>query len=160
MDLNNYRALKYGTRQILPSKTPISKFLTIPELLYLNKKGLVLYDDLTEQENNLLTFIHSEKYLGEGYELMTRQEIKDKEEYCEKLYKNKRMEIMIEALFLEKFELDDQLLSSDISLTYPIYPEHYEKINVDILRATDRLKDNRFYYKAKKENTNNIDEDI
>lgn len=120
-------------------------FLTIEELEFLDKKGLVLRDSLTENEFDSLMFYYERE--KEEKEITSR---------IKEMFPQKKLEIMITALFNEKFKLDEDLLLSDISnscwsVTYPI-PEP------EMFRSMDRLKDFRYYCQPRKKSDDHDEE--
>lgn len=128
------------------------KYLTVDELKQLNKKGLVFRDTLTNDEKE-----HLELY---KYHLATNQ-AQDQE--IEKIFKEKKLEIMITALFNQSFTLNEDLLKDDIKSVIKggkydpnlkqisIDDKSTEKQNVSARRSYERLqKDSNYYTKKKK----------
>lgn len=123
-----------------------TKYLTLEEARHLNKKDLFLREDLTEEEVCELLSFYSFKKLEE--------EIKNK---AKELFQQKKLEIMLTALFNEKFKLDEDLLSSDArnfcEISYVGVPEP------GMLRSSDRLKDFRYYCKPNDKKSDDHDEE-
>lgn len=109
-----------------------------------------------------------------------QEQSKYEEEHIEQLFKQKKLEIMITALFNERFELDSKRLYEDIKTCVrehgdidgivSINPESYEreflnpfseniddeimsgKINLEPRRSYLRLQDAHSYYTKKEDN--------
>lgn len=126
------------------------EYLTVDELLYLDKKGLVLKSDLNNEET---------EDLRQYYIMAQQSEREDKE--IEEIFHKKKIEIMITALFNEHFILDEKTLHNDISLYVRggensiVYTE-YGLMNEDkipdqsVTRANLRLQDINNYIIVKK----------
>ena len=146
-----------------------NELVTLDELLFLGLKGMVFREDLTDEQLDSLAFFEQCK-AQERYE----------EEHIERLVQQKTIEIMLTALFNEKYELDINLLREDIK-TYvrqhgnidgivSINPRTFEQeylnpfsdnieeelingnINLEPRRSYLRLQDARFYYTQKEDN--------
>lgn len=126
------------------------EYLSVDELQQLKKKGMVLRDTLTDEEKE-----HLELY---ERHLATSQA---EEEQINKLFKEKKIEIMITALFNQSFTLDEDLLKEDISnfvhcgkydadlKELSIDDETTHKQSASIRRSFERLQKESSYYKKK-----------
>ena len=145
-----------------------NNYVTLEEMEFLGLTGLVERSELTEEDTALLECFYQ-----------SQQSDRLKEERIKQLYQQKKLEIMITALFNEKFELDASKLHEDITnyvqqgenvfgiTTFNEETGEYEYLNPfsdDIgTRQMDgsldlsgrksylRLQDSRFYYTKKKE---------
>lgn len=122
------------------------EFLKIDELLYLNHKGLVLYDSLSKHEKNMLEFYNNDK----KQEHQEALKIKKENEKRIKEVENKQLEIMIYALFSDKFKLNKSLLLTDMNNQEIYEKQGIQESTPEILRSIDRLKDYRNYFKTLK----------
>ncbi len=130
-----------------------TQYLNLEELLFLNKTGYVLRDELDEHEKNMLSSREWHMY---------------REEEIEKEIQKRKMEIMISALFNDKFTLDEKQLREDIknvsiygnndisTMYWDLQEESIENIEFDEpdnfqnRRSFERLKDNKNYYTKKR----------
>lgn len=110
-------------------------YLSVDEMAFLNIKGLKLRSELTEEEQqDLQTFY---RFLNEDEEDTKR---------VEELLHQKRVEIMLTALFNEKFVLDEITLEKDINC----YVRGEKYSDPSVTRSYIRLENNKNYYKKKK----------
>ena len=126
------------------------KYLRVDELQQLHKKGLILREDLTEEEKEHLKLYE--------YFLATS---KAEDKRIEELFKERKIEIMITALFNKFFTLKENLLKEDISnyvhcgkydsdlKELSIEDTTTKKQNVTVRRSYERLQDNKNYYTEK-----------
>ncbi len=147
----------------------VNELVSLDELEHLGLKGLIFREDLTKEQ------LESLEHLREFEE-----QSKYEEEHIEQLFKQKKLEIMITALFNERFELDSKRLYEDIKTCVrehgdidgivSINPESYEreflnpfseniddeimsgKINLEPRRSYLRLQDAHSYYTKKEDN--------
>lgn len=145
-----------------------NNYVTLDEMEFLGLTGLVERSDLTEEDTALLECFYQ-----------SQQSDRLKEERIKQLYQRKKLEIMITALFNEKFELDAAKLHEDITnyvqqgenvfgiTTFNAETGEYEYLNpfsddigkrqlegsLDLSgrKSYLRLQDSRFYYTKKKE---------
>lgn len=122
------------------------EYLTVEELLYLDKKGLVLKSDLTNEETKYLK-LHEQM----------KQQSKNEEKEIQELFYRKKIEIMITALFNEYYTLNEEDLYNDISLYVHgggnsiVYTENGTTNNEhipdqEVSRANSRLQDINNYF--------------
>lgn len=103
------------------------QYLQMDELDFLNKKGLVLRDSLNDEETENLNF--------HNYCKMT---FESEEKEAEELFLQKKLELMITALFNQKFILDEKKLREDIGLWVHSGKTEYStiaKLNGKIIEA-------------------------
>ena len=107
--------------------------LTIDELKYLNKSGIVRIDSLTDEESQLVN----------EYQYQEIQSVEQQKKYLERL-SQKKLQIMIEVLFnAAGFKLDEEKLSKDIQneiLNDEVLPDE------EIEKSLERLKYSDNYY--------------
>lgn len=89
---------------LLSDEATLGEYVTLDELLYLGLKGIIRREDLTEEQLDELEWREAE-IEAEQYE----------NEEIEELFQRKKYEIMLEALFYERFELDTEALRNDIT---------------------------------------------
>lgn len=128
LDLSDYFLL-------MEDATTEHEYLTLDELELLDKKGLFLRTNLSETEKETLA-VKEEMTL-----LQSKQKAAIKESF-----QNKKLEIMITALFSREFELDEKLFLSDLINEYEA--AELASPEPEMLRSIDRLKDFRYYCKA------------
>lgn len=159
LTLNEYVGLITWDNSIMKSS-----YLSIGELELLNRVGLTTYDELSKEELELIEanqeeiIISNEKrYQGFNKEEIflakeIRKEIeKEKEDELSiaSLYKKTKLEVMIEALFFDKFELDEALLLADVTNQYNVKDTDPFSIAIDEVKSIDRLEDYSNYYENK-----------
>ena len=128
------------------------KYLRADELKLLKRKGMQLRAELPEEEREKL-----EQYAR----FLLENENEEKE--IERLFKEKKLEIMISALFNERYSLDEEKLRNDIENyvrsdgidTIVIYEEQeknktYPAQSFPVKRSVDNLKNNNHYVKKKR----------
>lgn len=112
-----------------------NKYLTPQEMLWLNKKGkLFLRAELTEIE-----IIELEQYWR----------ITNEDKEIEKEFLEAKTALMLEALFNQSFELDEDKLKKDIANKVHCYSlplDSQVDSTASIMRSIERLKDYRNYY--------------
>lgn len=91
-------------RMLLSDEATLGEYVTLDELLYLGLKGIIRREDLTEEQHDELEWREAE------IEAKKRED-----EEIEELFHRKKYEIMLEALFNERFELDTESLKKDIT---------------------------------------------
>ena len=120
------------------------KYLSIWDLKALNKRGLITYDSLTEEENNFLEYYRAAEVADD--EVASR--IAPGPINLDK----KEIEVMVYALFDSKYILNEKLLLQDIENYHRGVPaiaiEH--KYETQTIKSIERLKDPKNYYSFKK----------
>lgn len=94
------------------------RFLRIEELIAVNRKGLTRKNELTESEEEALIKYYNDLRLDE----------QNKKE-ADKLFREKKFEIILTALFEDKFILDEKALKEDIE-KYVCYKDLTSEYNL------------------------------
>lgn len=80
------------------------KYLQADELVFLNRKGMTLREDLSDEEKEMLIMFER---------LQQEDEFETKK--VEEIFTQKKLEMMITALFNKQFTLDEEMLHNDIN---------------------------------------------
>lgn len=120
---------------LMEDATSNKEFLTIEELDLLGKNGLFPRKSLTNEETELLFELQAIKFAE-----------KQQNKAVQEMYLQKKMEIMINALFSHTFKLDESLLLEDVRNACDA--EELAMPEPDMLRSMDRLQDFRYYCKS------------
>lgn len=80
------------------------KYLQPDELVFLNRRGMTLIEDLSDEEKETLTWFE---------ECQQKDEFQTKK--VEEVFTQKKLEIMITTLFNKQFTLDEEMLHNDIN---------------------------------------------
>lgn len=115
------------------------KYLQIDELIALQKTGLVLKSNLSDEE----------KYILELYN-KNREEFEYQEKQIEEIFNRKKLEIMITALFDREFIFDESKLKEDISNYVRSGKFSCGTNNPKIRRSFLRLQNPKEYFHKKK----------
>ena len=79
------------------------EFLTVDELLFLGLKGMIKKSSLSEIDKEILNWFHEQEMIEET-----------ENKHIEQLFYLKKLEIMISAIFNEKYKLNEKKLRADI----------------------------------------------
>lgn len=126
----------------------LKEYVTVDELVILKKKGMHLRADLSDEDKETLTL----------YETFQRQSESEEQE-IERLFQQTKLEIMITALFNERFSLNEERLMKDIknyvhggeySVMQSINKKPLNKQTSEVRRSYLRLKKKKGYYQRKR----------
>lgn len=147
-------------------------YLSCHELRLLNKKGVVKLKDISDEEVYKIKL--DEEYTEQvvlSAESLDRR-IEDINFNPHKDFEEKRLKVMIEALFSEEYELNSDLLLSDLKTKswleleewyseYDLFFEEFSLLITDYeqIKSIKRLKDNSNYYKPIDSHEDEDDED-